>query len=548
MLSAGAVIGLIFAVFFAVLVAFVAFVLVKLGRVLAETGRLVEGITDRTVPLLGEVQTSVGHVNTELARVDAITANVQSMTGNVSALTALFAATLGSPVVKVAAFSYGVRRAVAKRAAAGVEREIKADLKASARAARADRAAARGARRAGGVPGPCGPCSEASGRRRSGTRTVRRCARGWRNGPGSAGGSRRSASARRRGGWGSWPVRVEGIVAAVQAEPRAQLVLALGHPFPDIGSEVADGLGQAAQRAGQRTGQRAGHALGREPLGRLRHSADDQHASGRPQRRPEQPTHYALRFPARRAPRAAARSARAARAEALRSALISRSTPAAARLATARRTPYEKAATLTTGLPRVAANSAVSAEMLPVIDCTFAVMASTRASSVLTWPTEVCTSPSSGTVRSVMPSTRRPVSASTRPSLTSTNATNATSTAKNTAKIKPMTAPADSIWWSCSSTWTRQLLGHVSRRPPGRRGRGAANHGAIGAHCRPQLGQPLARAPLGPEDRRSGVLPTDGLRGRAGRERAAGRAAGDSARRWPRGRRRPGPGAPAAFD
>src|SRR5664280_884318 len=184
------------------------------------------------------------------------------MTGNVSALTALFAATLGSPVVKVAAFSYGVRRAAAKRAAAGVEREIKADRKASARAARADRAAARGARRAGGVPGPCGPCSEASGRRRSGTRTVRRCARGWRNGPGSAGGSRRSASARRRWGWGSWPVRVEGIVAAVQAEPRAQLVLALGHPFPDIGSEVADGLGQAAERAGQRTGQRAGHALG----------------------------------------------------------------------------------------------------------------------------------------------------------------------------------------------------------------------------------------------------------------------------------------------
>ena len=71
------------------------------------------------------------------------------MTGNVSALTVLFAATLGSPVVKVAAFSYGVRRAAAKRAAAGVEREIKADRKASARAARADRAAARGARRAG---------------------------------------------------------------------------------------------------------------------------------------------------------------------------------------------------------------------------------------------------------------------------------------------------------------------------------------------------------------------------------------------------------------
>src|SRR5664279_589006 len=169
------------------------------------------------------------------------------MTGNVSALTVLFAATLGSPVVKVAAFSYGGRRAAAKRAAAGVEREIKADRKASARAARADRAAARGARRAGGVPGPCGPCSEASGRRRSGTRTVRRCARGWRSGPGSAGGSRRSASARRRWGWGSWPVRVEGIVAAVQAEARAQLVLALGgltEAVRDFAADVREGMAE----------------------------------------------------------------------------------------------------------------------------------------------------------------------------------------------------------------------------------------------------------------------------------------------------------------
>lgn len=141
MLSAGAVIGLIFAVCFAVLVGFLALVLVKLGRVLRETERLVEGITDRTVPLLGEVTSSVSQVNVELARVDAITANVQSMTGNVSALTSLFAATMGSPVIKVAAFSYGVRRAAGRRAAADADRQLKAELK-------AERREARGARRA----------------------------------------------------------------------------------------------------------------------------------------------------------------------------------------------------------------------------------------------------------------------------------------------------------------------------------------------------------------------------------------------------------------
>jgi len=37
------------------------------------------------------------------------------VTTNVSALTALFAATLGSPVIKVAAFSYGVRSAARKK-------------------------------------------------------------------------------------------------------------------------------------------------------------------------------------------------------------------------------------------------------------------------------------------------------------------------------------------------------------------------------------------------------------------------------------------------
>lgn len=143
MLSAGAVVGLIFAVFFALLVAFLAYVLIKLGSVLTETQRLVAGVTDRTVPLLGEVTTSVVNVNAELQRVDAITANVQSMTGNVSALTSLFAATLGGPVVKVAAFSYGVRRAASQRAKHDVEKQVRAQMKAQRAAAKAARRAER---------------------------------------------------------------------------------------------------------------------------------------------------------------------------------------------------------------------------------------------------------------------------------------------------------------------------------------------------------------------------------------------------------------------
>jgi uncharacterized protein YoxC len=138
-LSGGEVAGLIVAVFWGVLVCFIAFVLLKLGKVVGETGKLVSGVTDQTVPLLGEVTTSVVHVNAELERVDAITANVQTITGNVSALTGVFAATLGTPVIKVAAFSYGVRRVLTDRRQQDVRKRLKAETKAQRAARRAAR-------------------------------------------------------------------------------------------------------------------------------------------------------------------------------------------------------------------------------------------------------------------------------------------------------------------------------------------------------------------------------------------------------------------------
>jgi uncharacterized protein YoxC len=133
-LSGGEVAGLIVAVFWGVLVCFIAFVLVKLGKVVGDTSKLVQGVTDQTVPLLGEVTVSVTHVNAELERVDAITANVQSISTNVSALTGVFAATLGSPLIKVAAFSYGVRRALNERNEADVRKRVKSEMKAEKKA------------------------------------------------------------------------------------------------------------------------------------------------------------------------------------------------------------------------------------------------------------------------------------------------------------------------------------------------------------------------------------------------------------------------------
>jgi uncharacterized protein YoxC len=141
-LSGGEVAGLIVAIFWGVLVCFLAYVLVKLGKVIGEAAKLVSGVADQTVPLLGEVTTSVVHVNAELTRVDAITANVEEIATNARAMTSLFSATVGAPMIKVAALSYGVRKAMRQRDAADVAKRVKREMK-------AERTARKAARKAG---------------------------------------------------------------------------------------------------------------------------------------------------------------------------------------------------------------------------------------------------------------------------------------------------------------------------------------------------------------------------------------------------------------
>jgi hypothetical protein len=116
--TVGDIAGVIAALAFAYLVWRLGSVVGKAGEILEETRIGVKGLADGSVPLLGEVTTTVSTTNEQLARIDTVTTNIASMSSNVNALTSLFAATLGSPLVKVAAFSYGVRSAVGQRRAA----------------------------------------------------------------------------------------------------------------------------------------------------------------------------------------------------------------------------------------------------------------------------------------------------------------------------------------------------------------------------------------------------------------------------------------------
>ena len=112
-MSVGDVAGLIAAIAFVLLVGFLALPLVKLGRVLDEARVSVKELTDHTVPVLDEAASAVASTNVQIERVDAITSSAAQVSENVSALTSLFAATVGGPMIKVAAFSYGVRRPLA---------------------------------------------------------------------------------------------------------------------------------------------------------------------------------------------------------------------------------------------------------------------------------------------------------------------------------------------------------------------------------------------------------------------------------------------------
>ncbi len=118
-MSGGDIAGLIAAGVFAVLVALLAVPIWKLGKVFDELRSAVRVVGDGTKPLIDEVTSTVSTTHEQLRKVDGISSNVSDASANVSALTALTAATLGRPLIRIAAFSYGVRSALSNRSTGG---------------------------------------------------------------------------------------------------------------------------------------------------------------------------------------------------------------------------------------------------------------------------------------------------------------------------------------------------------------------------------------------------------------------------------------------
>lgn len=149
-MSGGQIAALIAAGAFLMLVLVLAVPILRLRHTVDAATRAIDDLTDRTGPILANVNTTVEHVNTtlgqvhtsldgvnlQLARIDTITHHASQVTANVANLTTVITAAAANPLAKAAAFTYGVRRAAAKRRAAEEEAELRARLKAERKAGR----------------------------------------------------------------------------------------------------------------------------------------------------------------------------------------------------------------------------------------------------------------------------------------------------------------------------------------------------------------------------------------------------------------------------
>ena len=146
----GEVAALIAAGAFVMLVLILAVPILRLRHTVDAATRAINEVTDRTSPLLGDVDatvkgvnealgqvhTTLDGVNLQLERLDSITGHAQTVTANVANLSTVVTSAASSPLVRAASLTYGVRKALANRRKADEEAEVRAKLKEQRRAAR----------------------------------------------------------------------------------------------------------------------------------------------------------------------------------------------------------------------------------------------------------------------------------------------------------------------------------------------------------------------------------------------------------------------------
>lgn len=138
-MNGGEIAALIAAGAFAMLVLVLAVPLLRLRHTVDAATRAIRDLTDRTAPVLGKADTTMDNVNTalgqvhvsldavnlQLQKVDAITGHAAHISANVANLAGVVTSVASNPLVKAAAFGYGVRKAAARRSQQEEEREVR---------------------------------------------------------------------------------------------------------------------------------------------------------------------------------------------------------------------------------------------------------------------------------------------------------------------------------------------------------------------------------------------------------------------------------------
>jgi len=108
-MGVGDVAGLISAIAFAILVGFLIYPLIRLGKLFDQVALTVKESGDHAIPALDEGVTTVKQVNKSLADVNRISDSASTTATNISALTDLYGSFLGKPVIKAASTLYAVK-------------------------------------------------------------------------------------------------------------------------------------------------------------------------------------------------------------------------------------------------------------------------------------------------------------------------------------------------------------------------------------------------------------------------------------------------------
>lgn len=106
-MSWGQVAAMVAALAFVALVAFLAVVLSKFNSILGEVQVMLHDVRKETIPMLGEMRTTVSTLNVEMDRVDGIMASAETAASSVSNVAKLVSAATANPVIKGLAFVTG---------------------------------------------------------------------------------------------------------------------------------------------------------------------------------------------------------------------------------------------------------------------------------------------------------------------------------------------------------------------------------------------------------------------------------------------------------